>query len=168
MLDIDPKKFNRPTIIDNKWMPLKPGTQLVFAGTTVDDNGKRKPHRIVITVTDLVKKINGINVAVVWERDIADGKLEESELIFFAQDDDGNVWHLGQYRELYEGIDLVGGQAWMVGHLNGAKAGIMMKADPETGHAELLAGLCTTTVQLDRSWPGVQDGPEGQGSCRHL
>ena len=63
--------------------PLKPGTQLVFAGTTVDDNGKRKPHRIVITVTDLVKKINGIDVAVIWERDIADGKLEESELIFF-------------------------------------------------------------------------------------
>jgi hypothetical protein len=133
LMDIDLKKFTRPTIIDNKWMPLKPGTQLVFAGSTVDDDGKRKPHSIVFTVTDLVKKINGIDVVVVWDRDIADGKLEESELTFFAQDDDGNVWHLGQYRESYEGVDLNGGQAWMVGHLDGAKAGIMMKADPKQG-----------------------------------
>src|SRR5215217_3553213 len=73
LMDIDLKKFTRPTIIDNKWMPLKPGTQLVFAGSTVDDNGKRKPHSIVFTVTDLVKKINGIDVVVVWDRDIADG-----------------------------------------------------------------------------------------------
>ena len=133
LMDIDPKKFSRPTIIDNKWMPLKPGTQLVFAGTTVDEEGKRKRHSIVFTVTDLVKKINGIDVVVVWDQDIADGQLEESELTFFAQDDDGNVWHLGQYSESYEGVDLKGGQAWMVGHLDGAKAGIMMKADPKQG-----------------------------------
>ena len=131
LMDIDPKKFSRPTIIDNKWLPLKPGTQLTYSGTTLDDKGKRKPHVIIFTVTDLVKKINGIDVVVIWDRDIAAGKLEESELTFFAQDDDGNVWHLGQYREAYDDKDYIGSQAWMIGHLEGAKAGIMMKADPK-------------------------------------
>jgi hypothetical protein len=132
LLDIDPKKFSRPTVIDNKWMALKPGKQLIFQGHTVD-GGKRLPHRVVYTVTDLVKVINGIPTVVVYDVDISDGEMEEQELTFFAQDDAGNVWHLGQMREAYDESEYVGGQAWMVGHLNGAKAGIMMPADPREG-----------------------------------
>jgi hypothetical protein len=133
LMDIDPRNFSRPTTIDNKWFPLRPGIQLIYEGTTVDDDGKPVPHRLIYTVTDLVKKINGIDVVVVWDRDFSEGKLEESELTFFAQDDAGNVWHLGQYVETYDELRLVGGHAWLVGHLPGAKAGIMMPADPKVG-----------------------------------
>jgi hypothetical protein len=59
-------------------------------------------------------------------------KLIESELVFFAQDDAGNVWHLGQLRETYDETEFVGGRAWL-GGTDGAKAGIMMKADPRAG-----------------------------------
>jgi hypothetical protein len=139
LLEIDPENFDRPTVIDNQWMPLKPGTQLVYEGTTVED-GEVTEHSVMFTVTDLVKIINGIPTVVVWDRDFSEGRLEESELTFFAQDNDGNVWHLGQYRETYDDIELIGGRAWMVGHLEGAMAGIMMKANPSVGTSSYSQG----------------------------
>lgn len=132
VMEIDPRKFSRPTALSNRWMSLTPGKQLIYEGHTVEGR-KRIPHRVVYTVTDLIKVINGIPTTVVYDLDISDGEMEEQELTFFAQDDEGNVWHLGQMREAYDEGDLVGGQAWMVGHLEGAKAGIMMPADPREG-----------------------------------
>jgi len=132
LMEIDPKKFSRPTVVDNRWMPLTPGKQLVYEGHTIEDR-KRIPHRVEYTVTDLVKVINGIQTVVVYDLDISNGQMEEQELTFFAQDDDGNVWHLGQAREAYDEEGYIGAQAWIVGHLEGAKAGIMMPANPREG-----------------------------------
>ncbi|HSF22936.1 MAG TPA: hypothetical protein VLE20_01830 [Blastocatellia bacterium] len=123
-------KFDRSTVIDNKYFPLKPGTRQVYKGSTQEGN-ERVPHRIVWTVTDLVKDINGVRAVVVWDRDFSADKLIESELVFFAQDNDGNVWHLGQIRETYDELELVGGRAWLAGS-EGAKPGIMMLADPSS------------------------------------
>jgi hypothetical protein len=132
LMEIDPKRFSRPTVVDNRWMPLTPGKQLVYEGHTIEDR-KRLPHRVEYTVTDLVKVINGIPTVVVYDLDISNGHMEEQELTFFAQDDDGDVWHLGQMREAYDEEDYVGAQTWIVGHLEGAKAGIMMPANPREG-----------------------------------
>jgi hypothetical protein len=130
--EIDPKNFDNPIKIDNPYMPLNPGTKLVYEGSTVED-GESTPHRIEFVVTDLTKVINGINTVVIFDRDFADGLMEESELTYFAQDNFGNVWHLGQYSEVYDEVEFVGGRMWVVGHLEGAKAGIMMKAEPKMG-----------------------------------
>lgn len=127
--DFDPKNFDRSTIIDNEWWPLKPGTQFIYEGFTVED-GTRVPHRIVFTVTDLTKVIEGVRAVVIFDRDFSDDRLVESELAFYTQDNDGNVWHLGQYRETYDETEFVGGRVWLVGYLEGARAGIMMKAKP--------------------------------------
>jgi hypothetical protein len=131
--DFDPKNFSRSHIIDNEWWPLRPGTQFTYEGSTVDDNGERIPHRLLINVTDLTKVIGGVRAVVVYELDYSENKLVESELAFFAQDNDGAVWHLGQYRETYDDKEFVGGRAFLVGHLEGARAGIMMPARPQTG-----------------------------------
>ncbi len=129
--DFDRNNFDRSTSIDNKWLPLKPGTQYVYKGYT--QAGKRRvPHRVVFTVTDLTKVIDGVRTVVVWDQDYRGGKLMESELVFFAQDDDGNVWHFGQYRETYDEAEFVGGRAWL-GGIEGARAGTMMKAEPRLG-----------------------------------
>jgi hypothetical protein len=130
LLDIDPNNFDDSTKIDNEWWVLKPGTQYIYEGVNVED-GQETPHRIVFTVTDLTKVINGVRTVVVYDRDYSEDKLEESELTFFAQDNDGNVWHLGQYRETYDETEFVGGRIWAVGALEGAKAGIMMPANPQ-------------------------------------
>ena len=130
--EIDPKNFDRSENIDNAWWPLKPGSQWTVEGTTEED-GKKIPHKIVMTVTDLTKMIGGVRTRVVLDEDYSDGKLAEKELVFFAQDKVGNVWHLGQYVEHWEDKQFVGGQAWHVGNPDGAKAGIMMPADPKAG-----------------------------------
>ncbi len=131
--DYDASLFDDTSItIDNEWWPLKPGTRFDWRGSTEED-GERVPHRIVFTVTDLTKVIDGVRTVVGWDRDFSRGQLVESELIFLAQDKDGNVWHFGQYSETWEGKELVGGQAWLVSHLKGAKPGILMKAEPRLG-----------------------------------
>ena len=129
--ELDPNSFAHSENIDHAWWPLKPGMQWIFEGTTEED-GKKLPHRIVFTVTDLMKVIGGVRSRVILDSDFSDGKMVEKELTFFAQDKSGAVWHLGQYRETYEG-DFVGGQIWHIGNPEGAKAGIMMPANPRLG-----------------------------------
>ncbi len=132
LFEIDPKNFDNSANIDNQWWPMKPGTQFTYEGYTVEDDEKI-PHRVVFTVTDLTKVIHGVRTVVVFDRDYTDGRLEEAELAFFAQDNDGNVWHLGEYSEVYDETELIGGRMWVVGHLEDAKAGIMMKSEPQLG-----------------------------------
>ena len=129
--EIDPANFDATsTTIDNRYMPLKPGTQFVYRGSDLID-GKRVPHRVDYIVTDLTKVVDGVRTVVIWDRDHSRDQLEEAELTFFAQDKTGNVWHLGQYSEIYEGKELAGARGFLVGYVAGAKAGIMMQAHPQ-------------------------------------
>jgi hypothetical protein len=135
----DRTKFERSTIVDNKYHPLVPGTRHIYKGS-VQEGGERIPHRVVWTVTDLTKVVDGVRAVVVHEQDHRAGKLIESELVFFAQDSAGNVWHLGQLRETYDETEFVGGRAWL-GGTDGAKAGIMMQADPRPGTSRYSQGF---------------------------
>ena len=38
--DFDHKNFDRPTKIDNEWLPLKPGMRYIYKGTTIDVIGQ--------------------------------------------------------------------------------------------------------------------------------
>jgi hypothetical protein len=127
----DQNNFDRSSIVDNKWFPLQPGTQWTYKGFTQEED-KRVARRVVQTVTDLTKVVNGVRAVVVWDVDYKDGQLAESEIVFFAQDKDGSVWQLGELVEIYEEDEFVGGHTWIAG-LDGARAGIMMKADPRPG-----------------------------------
>jgi hypothetical protein len=126
--DFNSNSFSRPTAVSNKWFPLKPGMQLHFTGVTVEEN-ERVPHRVVFTVTDLTKVIAGVRNVVLWDRDFASGQLVEAEVAFFAQDNGGNVWQLGEYPEEYEEGKRVASPTWIHG-LKGAKAGLTMQANP--------------------------------------
>src|SRR5687767_14492533 len=82
---LDRTKFERSTTVDNKYHPLVPGTRHIYNGST-QEGRERVPHKVVWTVTDLTKVIDGVRAVVVHEQDHRDGKLIESELVFFAQD----------------------------------------------------------------------------------
>jgi hypothetical protein len=127
----DPANFDRSARVDNEWLPLNPGAQLIFAGSTREENS-RVPHRLVSTVTDLTKVVNGVRAVMIWERDYTEGSLVEAELAFFAQDKAGNVWHLGQYPEEYENGKFVRAPAWLAG-VKGARAGVVMRTNPRAG-----------------------------------
>lgn len=158
--DFDPANFDRSATIDNKWFPLRPGTAFVYEGSTVED-GERVPHRGVFTVTDLVKVIDGVRNIVIWDRDYRAGELVEAELALFAQDNSGNVWHLGQYPEEYEEGKLVATPAWFHG-IKGAKAGITMKAKPRLGAPSYAQGFAPAPVHwVDRG----QTYKMGQKTC---
>jgi hypothetical protein len=144
----DGDNFDNPTNIDNEWMPLKPGTRFVYTGTTVEDD-EAIPHRVVINVTDLTKDIGGVRAVITWDLDYSDGELVEAELAFFAQDNDGNVWRMGEYPEEYEEGEFVIAPAWLHG-IENAIAGISMRADPKLGTPSYSQGWGPAVEFTDR------------------
>ncbi len=157
--DFKPTNFTNPTRIDSQWLPLKPGTQTVYEGNT-DENGTLVSHRLVFIVTGLTKVIAGIPTSVVWDQDFADGQLEESELSFYAQDNDGNVWLMGEYPEVYKDGKLVENPAWIHGFQD-AHAGIIVMAKPQAGSASYSEGWGPAVNWSDRA----QVDQIGQETC---
>jgi hypothetical protein len=146
----DPANFGADSAeVDNPYFPLVPGTQLVYEGSAFDE-GERVEHSVIFTVTGLTKEIAGVRTVIGWDRDFDDeGNLVEKELIFFAQDRDGNVWHLGQYAEIYDGKEFEGAAPWLVGYLEGAKAGIAMPAEHQEGDPEYSQGYAPPPYYWD-------------------
>jgi len=144
--DFKRAQFDDPTHIDNKWLPLTPGTQLVFEGSALDE-GERISRRVVTTVTDLSKMIDGVRTLVISERDYTAGQLSEPELAFFAQDNAGNVWLVGEYPEEYEDGKFDKAPAWISGQ-KGARAGIAMLAEPGRGAPAYAQGYAPPPVDF--------------------
>ena len=138
--DFDPNRFSRSTVIDNRFYPLAAGMQFVYRGRA-DRGGGPLSHRVIFTVTDLTKDVDDVRTVVMWDRDINGGRLLEAEITFFAQDDDGNVWNLGEYPEEYDARGRFDGapSTWLSGRAN-AKAGILMRADPRPGTSTYVQG----------------------------
>lgn len=139
--DFDRGNFSNSTNIDNKWSPLVPGTQYIYEGRSNRGHGRRN-HRVVFTVTDLTKKIDGVDSVVLWDQDINAGELLEGELALFAQDDDGNLWNMGEFpAEFDENGKFEGAPDTWVSGLDRARAGILMRGDPKTGTPKYHQGL---------------------------
>lgn len=148
--DFQAGNFDDSTVIDIEWMPLKPGTRYIWDGFTVDEEGDVESRSVVFTVTDLTKVIDGVRTVVCWERDIVDGELEETEILFVAQDNDGTVWLLGEYPEEYDGKQFLGAPCWIHG-VNDAQAGIMMLAEPKLGTPSYSQGWAPSVEFSDRA-----------------
>src|SRR4051794_12637165 len=148
--DFDPRRFTHSTRVDNEWSPLPPRTEFVFEGRSNRGRGRR-PHRVVTTVTDLTKVIDGVRAVVIWERDINAGRLLEGELAFQAQDDEGNVWNLGEYPEEYAGSRVEGAPDTWIAGIAGARSGIMMRAAPRPGTPSYRQGFAPTIEFADRA-----------------
>jgi hypothetical protein len=142
--------FSDPTTVDNAWFPLVPGTRMTFAGQVNGDEGERVPTGVVIAVTDLTKKIDGVRSLVGYELDYSDGELVEAELAFWAQDDDGTVWHMGEYPEEYEEGEITATPAWIDG-VKADRSGIEMKAIPELGSLSYSQGWGPDVGWADRA-----------------
>jgi len=108
-----------------------------------------------------VKVVGGVRNVVIWDRDYTGGELVEAELAFFAQDNDGNVWHTGEYPEEYENGKVVKTPAWIAG-VKGASAGFEMKAHPHLGTPSYAQGYAPPPVNwTDRA----QVYRTGQKTC---
>jgi hypothetical protein len=128
----DPGNFGDPVAGANKWLPLNVGTQWVREGLT-DVGNRRVPHRVVSTVTDVSREVEGVRTVALLDQDYDGGQLVQQSLDYLAQDKQGNIWNLGSYTEEYEGGQFVNAtDAWLAA-VKRAKPGILMQADPRTG-----------------------------------
>ncbi|HET6617060.1 MAG TPA: hypothetical protein VFH69_04555 [Gemmatimonadota bacterium] len=122
---LDPADFGGP--IDNPLFPLVPGTTFHYEGESEDG-----PQSNDVTVTHETRQIMGITATVVRDVEFVAGQLVEETFDWYAQDDDGNVWYLGEDSHEFEDGEPVESGSWEAG-VDGAKAGIIMKADPQVG-----------------------------------
>ena len=108
------------------YLPLIPGVTMIYNGTSDGD-----PTRDVFVVTNDTKEILGITARVVHDDGYVKGKHEETTNEWFAQDDNGNVWYMGEFT-----TDLSNKgsheRSWEAG-VKGAKAGVVMEAKPNVG-----------------------------------
>jgi hypothetical protein len=142
--DFNPANFSNPTNIDNPLLPLIPGRQL-----TLDGVAQGAPRRVVYTATDVTKVINGVETLVVWDTDYSDGVLAEEKIAFFAQDDAGNVWNLGEYPEVYlDGVFVGAPNTWIAGNAH-AEGGVQMPAEPVLNQPAFLQGWAPSIHLLD-------------------
>jgi len=112
--------------IDNPYFPLPVGRTFIYRGV---ENGKKELDRM--HVTGRAKIIAGIAATVVSDNVYEPTpKLAEKTFDYYAQDDRGNVWYLGEdTQELLGGGKVDRSGSWLAGR-SGAKPGLIMKADP--------------------------------------
>jgi hypothetical protein len=137
----------------NPYFILEPGYVLEFEG---EEDGE--PVRLVITVLDETKVVDGVETRVVEERESEGGELAEVSRNYFAfSTKDQGVYYFGEDVDEYEdGKVAKHPGAWLSG-VNGARFGLMMPAAPEIGmrwYQELAPGVAMDrceVVSLDES-----------------
>jgi hypothetical protein len=125
-VQLDPARFT--TRIDHPYWPMRPGTRWTYRQT--DEHGDR---RIEVTVTDRTRTILGIRARVVRDVVTEDGEVTEDTHDWYAQDDKGNVWYLGEDARKLEDGEVTSRQgSWQAG-VDGAEPGILLPARPSPG-----------------------------------
>jgi len=141
--------FSNSLQIDNPYYPLVPSTTLIYDGVNTDPaTGETESEVILIEVLNQTRTVAGIEARVVRDRVFLEGLLIEDTFDWYAQDDAGNVWYLGEDVTDFhydDGGNLIGTShpgTWETG-VDGALPGHIMKAAPLLGdyyYQELYAG----------------------------
>ena len=145
MPDFDPSDF--VAHVTHPYLPLTPGTHWSYVGQTPEGTETDE-----IEVTHDTKLIVGtIHATVVRDRVFLNGVLKEDTFDWYGQDEDGNVWYLGEDTKEYENGEVVSTfGSWEAG-VNGGRAGIIMLAHPRTGddyQQEFMAGVAEDRARV--------------------
>jgi hypothetical protein len=142
--------------IDNPYFPLPVGRTFIYRGV---EGGKKELDRMHITRR--TKVIAGIQATVVSDNVYEPPpKLLEKTFDYYAQDDRGNVWYLGEdTKELLGGEKVDRSGSWLTGK-SGAKPGLIMEADPRVPDA--YRQECLSGEAEDLAWV------VGRGGAKHL
>src|SRR5258705_4643649 len=145
---LDPASF--VTVIDNPYFPLPVGRTLVYSGVK---DGQTQTD--TVTVTDQKKVILGISATVVSDIATHNGAVLEKTFDFYAQDEQGNVWYLGEDTTHFLPNGKADTSGSFLAGVDGAQPGIIMEASPQipdayrqesyTGQAEDTAWVVGTS-----------------------
>jgi hypothetical protein len=149
--------------IDNRYFPLPVGRTLVYRG---GEGGSRETDRL--HVTDTTKVIEGVTATVVHDVVSSEGHTQEITNDWYAQDDQGNVWYLGEDTRVLLGnghVDRSGSWRWGV---DGAQPGLIMEATPRPPDA--YRQECLTGEAEDMAWTVERGGSidVGYGRVRRI
>jgi len=134
-----PDDFSASTLVDNPYFPLGPGQIRAYrAETEPDEEGEITVETHDAFVTFETRNVAGVEAVVVRDTAYENGVLVEDTFDWYAQDDAGNVWYLGEqvynYRYdddgTYVSTDFAG--SFEAG-VDGAQGGYKMPAEPGYG-----------------------------------
>jgi hypothetical protein len=110
---------------ENPYVILKPGFVMEY------ESGD---SRLVVTVLNETRKVDGVETRVVEERETKNGKLEEVSRNYFAIcKETGDLCYFGENVDMYkEGKIADHGGSWLSG-AKGAKYGVMIPGKPKKG-----------------------------------
>jgi hypothetical protein len=124
------KQADFTTKIDNPYWPMSPGSKWRY--TERDTEGTNQ--KVVIEVTNKTKEIaNGIEARVVRDTVTEKGVPVEITDDWYAQDNAGNIWYLGEHVTNYENGRAVDHAGSFEAGVDGAQPGIAMPAKPKPG-----------------------------------
>lgn len=153
--------FSEPTVIDNPLFPVAPGGQTLQLGTE-----EGEPLRVEVTTLPRTRTItwDGRRIDAVVSQYVAyrSGRVVEVALDYYAQDDDGGVWYLGEDVDNYEqGVVADHEGSWLAGR--DGPGGLIMPAQPRPGDVfrpENIPDLVFEEVTIQDAAVTV-DGPRG-------
>lgn len=109
----------------NAYFILEPGYQLVL---------EKDKERLVITVLNETKKVDGVETRVVEERETDDGQVIEISRNYFAiSKRTGNVYYFGEDVDIYKNGKVASHDGSWLSGVDGARFGLMMPAVPLLG-----------------------------------
>jgi len=140
--DFDPVNFVDPTTIGDT-TAVNPYLSLVAGTTTLIQAGEEGEETVVEFVTDEIRDVDGVQCLIVKAVEfevIDEGQGVEYELLedtddYYAQHNNGDVWYCGEKARNYEDGELVDLEGSFEAGVDGAKAGIIMLANPQAGDA---------------------------------
>lgn len=141
-IDFDSAEFTNPTVVNNPYWPLSVGTSHVYAAETEDGCEVNRVTTTSTTKGDFAEPYDGISAIEVedleWLSEECDGDyiLMEKTADWYAQDDDDNIWYLGEETVAYDDeLDCLSDEgAWEAG-ADDAEAGIVILGTPINGLA---------------------------------
>ena len=139
--DVDKKAF--VSVGANDYFRLEPGWVLVL---------EKAKERLVITVLDETKIVDGVETRIVEERESKGGQLVEISRNFFAFNTaDRGVYYFGEEVDIYKNGKVVRHEgAWESGK-NGARFGLMVPGRPQVGarfYQEVAPGVAMDRAKI--------------------
>jgi len=121
--------FTNSTTLTNPYLLFAPGKKYIYEAQTEDGLERVEVQRLAAT-----KIVMGITCIMVNDKVWLAGNLIEDTDDWYAQDNDGNVWYMGEDVDNFNPDGNLKDHAgsWEAG-VDGAKPGIVMLADPKPG-----------------------------------
>jgi hypothetical protein len=142
--------FSDPRTIDNQYLPLSKFTTCDYRGKLDDGTRERSVKRLLKRTRAFMINGQRVDAAVLEDRAFEDGKLVERTLDYFAQDDGGTVYYLGEHvANINRGRVVNHRGSWLYGKHTDV-LGVAMPPAPTLGAQWRFEDVPGITVESDR------------------